>query len=832
MSVEKVLASTNVKQIRRILNFYDKLIVKNFVEANNLETDESEALYTSYKAATEKTDTFSDYTFLPSIQNIWFSEADIIALGTYGLNDLYFKGDNRAVSFLNRFRSERIAAYVELNPYYRPFVGLPRDESEFIYVTNEDAGPAKIPVHIVTSSLYPFTYDRLFTKRNIDLIIGEYPSYTYLKFLEKPLSPYYVREAPQYTIFSYTKSALNSQELEAFFKSYEAMRRRVLTVDYIEGYDDIYSDYSNQMLLLLLYGSFLHFCNSYLEAYSLRNYTDVEIYDILDSNGLSSLKGISIDILRKVVMQLPELLVQKGSDQVLDKILDIISEETITVKRYYLTKKYKVDNTSQVHIDPKEAYDRNVDLEFVEKIIRGKKSTGEPLRIPYHTFIKDDDTWGGAVDATDAESKYAIKETLRKEILKMDFSSIITKYINVSKTIEVIEKTARVSDMFALMLQIDQMNNFFYEDKILYDGVEVAPVDIWAAFCWATAKSNNVPSPNIIISDAYSISDVMYLRNSMGISQFVKQVESDEIALGDYTRTMKIKDILKDVNIIDYIVTFGYTANSTVSDILEQYEDNRDIYNKVLEKIAASSTLAELNAWNRIREINTVSKRISSLFSGYMTYDSFLLFRSSDFLNLIKPTLEGGNTTPQEQEAISSLAAKISASFRKYVQDKTSGILDIPSAREMANGGDSSMNDIRLLLSEFTSIYTELYKIEFYQGFNDVPYNTINLAFDLVRSIAKLKTNEVLVFTQGIYKDVHSARKAESVLIDEEYKLIHKMKVMTDITESEFNISMHHASSAIRYRLSDHYDVTDSAKSQSISSIKDEIVMNHTITEL
>lgn len=830
MSVERVLASTNVKQIQRILGFYDKLIIKNNVEAVALESENSEAMYSMYKYALTESDNFSDYSFDITTDNQWFTSDEMIHMDKYGLNELLSKEDSRALNFIKNLRDLRVKNYIEHNPYYRPFNGLPRGEDETILVSNEDSGPSKIPIHMVKIDTHPFTYDRLFTKRNVDLIIDQYPQLIYLKFLENPLSPYYVREAPQFTIFSYSKSSLNEQELESFFKSYETMRVRLLTVDYIEGYDDIYSDYSNQMLLVLLYSSFLHFCNSYIEAYSLRNYTDVEIYDILDSYGLGKLKTISINILRKMIMRLPELLVEKGSDQVLDKILDIISEDSIVVKRYYLSKKYRTDNTNHVSFDPNTTYDKNVDLEFIEKIIRGDKSA-EPIHIPYHQFVKDDDTWGGAIDAVDAQRKYEIKEQLRREILSMDFSSIITKYINVSKTIEVIEKTARISDMFALMMQLNKRDNFFYNDKVNYDGVEVSPIDLWAAFCWATAKSNNVPSPNIIVADAFSIGDVMYMRNNVGISQFARQVEMDEVELGTVSRTMKIKDILKNVNILDYLVSFGFDNNTSIHEILEQYEGNKNIFNNVLQKIAESTSIAEYNAWMRIRDHNLISERITGLFRGYLMYDSFLAARSPDFLILIKSILTGGDT-PTEKESIANLTKKISSAFREYVQNKTSGLLDIPSQRDMASGGDTSLKDIKLLLSEFTSIYTELYKIEFYQGFSDVPYNTINLTYDLVRTVAKLKTREVVELNQGIDKSIHSFRRKDDIFFNEEYKLIHKMKCMTDVQETDDFLKINISKQRYNNKLSHVIEIKENIKSTLKDDKKMTINIDHNIIEL
>ena len=134
MSVEKVLLTTNIKQVQRILSFHETLVVKNEVEASLLETKDSYVNYTNYLSAYQKTDTFYDYPITEGgLLEFGFTAAEIPnVLDRRILNEMVGRGDERANAYLAVMRKDRITNFSELNGYYRPFMGKPRDESEFI----------------------------------------------------------------------------------------------------------------------------------------------------------------------------------------------------------------------------------------------------------------------------------------------------------------------------------------------------------------------------------------------------------------------------------------------------------------------------------------------------------------------------------------------------------------------------------------------------------------------------------------------------------------------------------------------------------------------------
>ena len=110
-----------------------------------------------------------------------------------------------------------------------------------------------------------------------------------------------------------------------------------------------------------------------MRKFALANYTDQEIFDILDSYNLSNLKKVKMSILRKIIRQLPDLIELRGSDLIVEKLLDIVTDESVTIKRYYLTKIYNTNAEGRTIFDTTKTYDENVNVIFKEKIIRNGK---------------------------------------------------------------------------------------------------------------------------------------------------------------------------------------------------------------------------------------------------------------------------------------------------------------------------------------------------------------------------------------------------------------------------------------------------------------------------
>jgi hypothetical protein len=77
------------------------------------------------------------------------------------------------------------------------------------------------------------------------------------------------------------------------------------------------------------------------------------------------------------------------------------------------------------------------------------------------------------------------------------------------------------------------------------------------------------------------------------------------------------------------------------------------------------------------------------------------------------------------------------------------------------------LDDVKLLLKEFTSIYTELYKIEFYQGFADVPFNSLTATFDKVSDIFRLLTQDVIDI-DSVADHTFLSETEDTIVVDED----------------------------------------------------------------
>ena len=177
MTIESVLIAKNRDQFNNIISFMKSLIFKNETEANEVETVDTLENFNRYEYAYIQKDSSLSYSF---------SKQQLIDFGfTEQQSKKYFEdprlfqteymnGNVLCKLFLNKLRKQRVDEYIENNPYYRQFCGLPYDESQYISVLNNDrkdeSEPETIYLHEVNTDKYPNTYSRLFYEREVEKI--------------------------------------------------------------------------------------------------------------------------------------------------------------------------------------------------------------------------------------------------------------------------------------------------------------------------------------------------------------------------------------------------------------------------------------------------------------------------------------------------------------------------------------------------------------------------------------------------------------------------------------------------------------------------------------
>lgn len=795
MSVENYFLSREGRIItNKALKFMRSLIIKMNPEANAEETKSTYLNWLAYKYAYEGADDIYAYEYTKEdCTEANISSANMTSkklLNHDACFKLCLKNDRDAMALLNLLRKRRIDNYVEENTYYRQFQGIPRNESEQIYVQNRDKQSSEDPdllkiqeIDIVT---HPYTYDHVFSGSVFDKIKEENPTYTYLKFISDKKSVYSVRNTEQFDILYYDKSILNDDELANFFKIYNKKKLYFHELMYIKGYESRMEMYPFIMELLLLQDVFMSFFNSYMDNYALANYTDQEIYDLLDSYNLSSLKKVSITTLRKIIRDIPDLIELRGSDLIIEKLLDIVADDSVTIKRYYLTKIYEIGANGETRLDTTKTYEDNVDVIFKEKIIRKGNNFGEASDIDYTSFVESDDTWGGDLKDLTTEQKAKIKENFRREILQMDFSKILTKYLTISSTINTYDKQVKVHNYLGLFWQYcrNKGYDFLMDDQINFNAFTIRPIDMYAGICWFYQYFTGQNDPGLIHHHDMNIANVMMLRDR-GIDNEVNNItgEGNEqpvriklpAGIGDQS-IMKIlgphdpnfsnknpedkdwpytidSDGKKHINYEDVFINFD--ESTTLSDVFDNYDENVAIINALVRNAYKTSNIKECRAWEYLMKQNQTNVYYQVMFDNETRFDDFLKKNSSDFYNYLIIPMENGNI-----DTIFNTYASMLDAFRVYILSITDNVLSLPNADtdNESSGSLSYLTDLTILFNEFLSIYTELHKIEYSQVYDDSPYNRIRLLYNFDKEVLEDSLNDKVQLvddriTKSIFED-------------------------------------------------------------------------------
>jgi hypothetical protein len=498
------------------------------------------------------------------------------------LEELYNKNVPMIKDYLNGLRVARIYLYDEKNLYYRQFLGKPNPSDKPIYIINKDNGldgytkvtdlsepPVEnleyfkkdelsienefislgyleswttidedtglekpiadefyilsyMPVQNISKSNYPLTYNYYILQNNIEKIINEYPDSYYLRFIGTENTSFYLRSLENYSIIKYNETILTSTELYYFFKAYDKAKKQVL-MDYIDGFDSKQPLYNLLMIQNLLYYTVINYSSSYIERYSVGIYTREDCDNILDSYGYSSLKAISdLTTKQRIVRNINELISNKGNNYVLEIIMSkILSDQNSELKRYYLEKKYTTDEESSIEIDTTKGLENSVSLVFreVPALSINELSTTVESYHDYDTFVEYDDMWGGINEDDSLDTKKRKKDIIKNKLIASNFSSILTKYITLTRTVDVQESQRQLRDLIYIMLKnvYDNDSDAFFNIAINFENYTVTPAGLFAALCWTQQMKNSknlvtdtgLPAERVVQNRRFEDSDVI-----------------------------------------------------------------------------------------------------------------------------------------------------------------------------------------------------------------------------------------------------------------------------------------------------------------------------------
>ena len=852
MSFENVYRSREgTREINKITNFVTSLVIKNNYEANAAETSESVGNYYEYFGAYTKTDTFNDYSsderndyqyyvaiYLNSL-NLGYSESEIAALPKMSMTQLTNSTSELVKNYLTALRVTRIYRYDEKNTYYRQFLGLPNTEDDYVNIVNFDADGANddgyieadtnsdpiknieyftydsstktytsvgiltnwidnvdyyyklyIYAHEMSYETYPNTYTYYIIQDNIQTIITENPYKIYLRFLSSSFTAYTLRNLPNYSIIKYTTGILDSTELEYFMKAYNKSKAQIVA-DYIDGFDSKQPMYNLAMIMNLLYYTVIYYSNSYIERFSLCDYTEENLNDILNSYGYSKLVDIEdIDIKRRVVANLNDLISNKGNNYVLELLLDrVIKSDDAELKRYYIEKKYTTDSDFAVKINTSKSLENSVSLVFRETpALSDNKTTTEDVYHDYDEFVSDDDKWAGINDTDTSDIVKYKRSVLKKKILGLNFNSILTKYITLTKTVDVLESQRNLRDSLYLMLKYFDINSsdMFFSNKILFSTVECTPSSLFAAMCWLQ-QMKYYDNPDTIVKDTCLINNTAVFRQFGKSTVCQETFENTFIKNGkvctsydittdltdwnvvdflkkdDEISTIQIGNVLKYKNnvtadgykhvenykedISDYVMAYRYyksgvqlgevTTDTTFADLITDYQNEYpNLIKHITERLRDSYDLREYQAWLFLLNQNRMDNSIYFIFKGCTTYSEYIKScDSNELISWLNTALASSAYGSNKLERICTVLQLLCEAFRSWVDSSFSTLVYKYSLDDTS---DNYVSDMILLFNEFLSAYSELYSVDYryslgdntYQGlYLQIFYNPLNILF-------------------------------------------------------------------------------------------------------
>lgn len=795
MSFESVYRSREgTREIQKIADFIGKLVIKNQYEAEAYETTESVSEYYKYYGAYTKHDNFDDYTLEDRNKYHSIVKVDMVNNRGYSneivdnlkLKTVLFLKENSKVAivkdYLTSLRIARIYYYDEKNFYYRQFLGLPNTEKDVIYVRNYDNPDPTvlIPIHVVTEKNFPETYTYYFLQDNIQEIINKYPEENYLNFIGSNFTPYFLRNLQNYAIIRYEKGILNSTELSYFMKSYNKARTQVV-MDYIDGFDQKQPLYNLLMIENLLYYTVINYSNSYIERFSLCNYTDENVDHILRSYGYSNLTKIeSTELKQRIVRNLNDLISNKANNYILELILNkIIMTEGNELKRYYVEKKYTVDDNLAIYINTGKSLENSVDLVLRETqaISKSELSQNADVYRDYDSFTGNDKLWGG-INENDTESTIREKkEKLKKEILKLNFNSILSRYITLTRTVDILESQRNLRDSLYLMLKYFDLNDSseFFTKHVQFETFECSPAAMFAAMCWLQ-QMKFYDNPDIIIKNQCLINSSAVFRTYGKSITDQDAFERRYIKNGKVTNTFDITPELLDWNVVDffknddeistiqvgkilkydvvppdgfkhavsekedigdYVIKYRFyengvqlgdvTSSTTFKDLIMDYRNQYpNLIKRITEKMRKSYDFREYQAWLFLLNQSRKDNSIEFIFKGYDTFSEYIknVCESSELVTWIKNEVTNKSTGKTDFEKVCSTITVVSDNFKEWVKNSFSAYV---YEYEIDSDSDNYVSDMIILFNEFLSTYSELYSVDYKYTFGNLDTDGENL---------------------------------------------------------------------------------------------------------
>lgn len=526
-------------------------------------------------------------------------------------------------------RKYTLENYVEVNNYYRIYLGLPPimkdkfgnyiDDPDYIFYN-------KVPISGVDITKPVHKYNA--TERSLFSVSGELakmiianPKAKYLRYLDTDVDIVSLRDANEFDIIWFDK---NDGKIRDFVEHYRAVRNQFMRSHYRELDAIQYPYYEGFICAYLLMAAMADY-NANIPIQRLKNneIDESEIYLLFESYGLPKF-DFSQKYLLEIANRINTLTYKKGTKDGLQLISKMFEE--ISIYKYYIVKRLK--NQGVLNYDGMSNKDK-YELFFVKAPL----SADDPYEYmqkeenvtPYMDVVSKDPRWGVENDK--------LEDTLKD----WEFSYSESKYLGLNNKIEISTFSLEMAYFYRYIIE---HKDIVSKLKIYLDTVDVQ-ADLFELITYMQALifrkfkvSPDIPDTLSSIIYMYSIKNKVdyerlklvfrehfkYHENKANIDGFIDLLDNQDYTLNGIMDTFEI-----NYKIIEYL----YDLRST----LTRYDDYH-----MVDTIIKAITFGE-----KVPELYNNKTNLEDFLSTYNSHSSKYVVRINELLSSSDPVASINN---------------------------------------------------------------------------------------------------------------------------------------------------------------------------------------------
>ena len=521
--------------IKKILKF---MYLKNLDEARRYEFPEYARDSEMWLNAQTENDTFLTYKLFWTISMFQQVQPNVKVTDVNKWMEKPFSVPSKFKEVLQTEGRKRfLNSYEEKNNYYRCLNGLPNytdDDLDFIYLSKDAANKLgvdrNIPIHLQPESIQ----NKFLNMSEYYELIETYgTSKPYLKFIGiYKIDPFVARTAKDFEIIRYPIDHydINPNILLKFKEIYDNYREYVMSVLYNSRLEGHISNYRNFMGLMILLYTLLQLASNCIEELVSKDFLDdTTLYIIFSLYGIPDNIGITNTVRRKLVKNILRLIQNKGTDDVLYQLIEILGYKDTDINQLYLMKGQKFDSLSNnASSSESEPYFLELSLKETDPyraILNNKYNT-----YSYHDIIDQDPEW---ID----------DQKVQEIIHNRNYSISNSKYLTLTSSIEQFDYLFESIYLLRFILDSKDLTSAEYiQIPELFGNEEFSLYDIALCIIASYCKNNKLSGLIDVGNTPIPIAGFNFDLNTDLLDEYLNSCK--------YVEVSKVRAFIKNINLL------------------------------------------------------------------------------------------------------------------------------------------------------------------------------------------------------------------------------------------------------------------------------------------